>query len=226
MDDARRNVLLGLLGTGGALTASLLQSPAQAAEVSAAALTSSANRPRGGLSTSDVKTILNNAQSTANGTPSPLRTTGMTDRTTKMHIVVVDRTGAILGVRSMEDAWVGSLDIAIAKARTAAFFSSDENALTSRVIGRLSQAHDPDSGDGPAGGLWGIWASNQVGITGGPATRNGIITFPGGVALYKGGKLVGAIGVSGDGVDQDEAVAFGGSVGFLPTDDVAQLGYL
>jgi uncharacterized protein GlcG (DUF336 family) len=124
----------------------------------------------------------------------------------------------------MPDAWVGSEDIAIAKARTAAFFSSDENALTSRIIGVLSQAHNPD-GTGGAGPLWGIGNSNQIGTTGTQATRNGIITFPGGAALYKDGKLVGGIGVSGDGVDQDETVAFAGAAGFLPGPDVAKLGY-
>ena len=55
--------------------------------------------------------------------------------------------------------------------------------------------------------------------------RNGIITFPGGVALYKSGHLVGGVGVSGDGVDQDEAVAFAGAAGFLPGAGVAKLGY-
>jgi len=116
----------------------------------------------------------------------------------------------------MPDAWAGSVDIAIAKARTAAFFSNDENALTSRIIGDLSQ---------PGGSLWGIGDSNQIGITGGGEFRNGIITFPGGVALYKSGHLVGGVGVSGDGVDQDEAVAFAGAAGFLPGPSVAKLGY-
>ena len=88
----------------------------------------------------------------------------------------------------------------------------------------LSQTHNPD-GTGGAGPLWGIGDSNQVGISGSQATRNGIITFPGGVALYKNGRLVGGVGVSGDGVDQDEAVAFAGAAGFLPGPDVAQLGY-
>ena len=38
--------------------------------------------------------------------------------------------------------------------------------------------------------------------------RNGIQVFPGGVPIYRGGTLVGAIGVSGDGIDQDDMVAF------------------
>ena len=37
--------------------------------------------------------------------------------------------------------------------------------------------------------------------------RNGIQIFPGGMPLYRNGVLVGAVGVSGDGVDQDDMVA-------------------
>lgn len=47
-----------------------------------------------------------------------------------------------------------------------------------------------------------------------PSLPNGITIFPGGFPLYKGGVLVGAIGVSGDGVDQDDLIAFVGSMGF------------
>lgn len=53
----------------------------------------------------------------------------------------------------------------------------------------------------------------------GRTLANGLQIFPGGVPLYKNGVLVGAIGVSGDGIEQDDYVAFEGSVGFraLPT---------
>jgi uncharacterized protein GlcG (DUF336 family) len=168
--------------------------------------------------------IITQAVAGANATNSPLRSIAGTPRSTKMHIAVVARDGRLLRLYSMPDAWVGSIDIAIAKARTAAFFSSDENALTSRIVGVLSQAHNPD-GTGGAGPLWGIGNSNQIGISGSQEFRNGIITFPGGVALYKNGQLVAGVGVSGDGVDQDEAVAFAGAAGFLPGPGVAKLGY-
>jgi uncharacterized protein GlcG (DUF336 family) len=46
------------------------------------------------------------------------------------------------------------------------------------------------------------------------AIANGIQIFPGSVPLYKGGQLVGAIGISGDGVDQDDIIASMGSEGF------------
>jgi uncharacterized protein GlcG (DUF336 family) len=176
------------------------------------------------LSQSEIRTILQQGVAAAQQENSPLRSTPGNPRTTRMHIAVVLRDGRLLAVNSMPDAWVGSYDIAIAKARTAAFFSSDENALTSRIIGVLSQAHNPD-GSGGAGPLWGIWASNQVGISGSQQFRNGLITFPGGVPLYKNGKLVGGVGVSGDGVDQDENVAFGAADGFEPPANIAPLGY-
>jgi uncharacterized protein GlcG (DUF336 family) len=41
-----------------------------------------------------------------------------------------------------------------------------------------------------------------------PELANGIQIFPGGVPIYRGSELVGAVGVSGDGVDQDDLIAF------------------
>ncbi len=117
---------------------------------------------------------------------------------TRMHLIVVDRRGKVIGRRSMDDAWAGSISIANAKAFTAMSFSSNENALTSRAIGELSQ---------PGGPLWRIGNSN---------TDPGLIEFPGGLPLYKHGLLVGGVGVSGDGVDQDENVAEAAAKGFEP----------
>lgn len=59
--------------------------------------------------------------------------------------------------------------------------------------------------------LNGIPAPSCTGI---PSLPNGIQIFPGSVPLYKNGVLVGAIGISGDGVDQDDLIASAGSVGF------------
>jgi uncharacterized protein GlcG (DUF336 family) len=44
--------------------------------------------------------------------------------------------------------------------------------------------------------------------TGKPVLANGLQIFPGGFPIYRGGKLVGGIGVSGDGVDQDDMTGF------------------
>ena len=56
---------------------------------------------------------------------------------------------------------------------------------------------------------------------------NGLQIFPGSVPIYRGGTLIGAVGVSGDGVDQDDMIAFlgvhnagqslGGAIGNAPT---------
>lgn len=216
---SRRDVLAGLVGAG-VVEATLLATDASAQPASPTL----ARPARGGLTVQEIRRILDQGEAAANGTTSQLRTVNGNPQFTRMHIAVVARDGRFCGIRSMEDAWVGSEDIAIAKARTAAFFSSNQNALTSRTIGELSQAHGAD-GTGPAGPLWGIWASNQIGITGTAQTRNGLITFPGGVPLYKNGVLVGGVGVSGDGVDPDEIVAFAAAVGFEPPSNIARVGF-
>ena len=46
--------------------------------------------------------------------------------------------------------------------------------------------------------------------------QNGVVFFPGSTPLYKNGALVGGLGVSGDGVDQDDVVTFLSAQGFLP----------
>ncbi len=151
------------------------------------------------LNNDDVRTILAQSQAAAEKETSLLRVNTKGEaQSTRMHIIIVNRDGRIIGQTSMDDAWVGSISIAKAKAFTAAAFSSNQNALTTRTIGILSQ---------PGGPLWQIGNSN---------TAEGIIEFPGGLPLYKNNELVGAIGVSGDGVDQDENVAIGGAVGFEP----------
>ncbi len=48
-----------------------------------------------------------------------------------------------------------------------------------------------------------------------PDLPNGITIFPGGFPLYRNGVLIGAIGVSGDGVDQDDLISASGTVNFL-----------
>ncbi|MEX0653845.1 MAG: heme-binding protein [Phycisphaeraceae bacterium] len=154
------------------------------------------------LSEAEIQQVLDQAEQAARQQPSLLRVneTGEPQHT-RMHIFVVDRQGSVVGRRSMPDAWGGSVAIANAKAYTAAAFSSDQNALTTRSVGELSQ---------PEGPLW------QIGNSNANQGKPGLIEFPGGVPLYKDGQLVGAIGVSGDGVEEDENVARAGAAGFEP----------
>ena len=105
---------------------------------------------------------------------------------TQMCIAVVDSGADLKAFVRMDDAWVGSVDIAIKKAKTACFFG-----MNTGQIGELSQ---------PGGPLYGIEHSN-----------NGLITFPGGVPIVdENGVLIGAIGVSGSSVENDHQVAKAG----------------
>jgi len=106
---------------------------------------------------------------------------------TKMDVAVVDAGGNLKAFARMDGAWLGSIDIATTKARTARYFD-----LPSEELGALSQ---------PGGPLYGIEVSN-----------GGLITFPGGLPLKaEDGTVIGAIGVSGSTVENDRAVAAAGA---------------
>jgi uncharacterized protein GlcG (DUF336 family) len=49
-----------------------------------------------------------------------------------------------------------------------------------------------------------------------PELKNGAQIFAGAVPLYSGSTLIGAIGVSGDGIEQDDLIAAAGAQGFAP----------
>jgi len=105
----------------------------------------------------------------------------------RMDVAVVDAGGNLKAFARMDGAWLGSIDIAIRKARTARFFDMPTGA-----IGQLSQ---------PGGPLYNIEVSN-----------GGLITFPGGLPLKNaGGEVIGGIGVSGSTVENDHAVAEAGA---------------
>ena len=48
--------------------------------------------------------------------------------------------------------------------------------------------------------------------------RNGIQIFAGGLPIYRGSTLIGAVGVSGDGIDQDDMIAAAGANTFAPAE--------
>ncbi|MDX9975421.1 MAG: heme-binding protein [FCB group bacterium] len=105
---------------------------------------------------------------------------------TKMDIAVVDAGGNLKAFVRMDGAWLGSIDIAQKKARTARYFD-----MPTGEIGKLSQ---------PGGPLYQIEGSND-----------GLITFPGGLPLKNAsGEIIGAIGVSGSTVENDHTVAQAG----------------
>ncbi len=107
-----------------------------------------------------------------------------------MNIAIVDGGANLKAFHRMDNAWLGSVDISIKKAKTARFFDMESGA-----IGQLSQ---------PGGPLYQIEVSN-----------GGLISFPGGIPIKNSnGEIVGAIGVSGGAVEQDREVAQAGVAAF------------
>ncbi len=205
------------------------------------------------------------------------------DSRAQVSISVVDTRGVALGLVRSPDAPVFGIDVALQKARTAAFFSGSHAAadlaavttasgapdanvrdyvarvnsflgsgdfltgkygVSDRAIGNLARPYFPDGQAGTANGPLSrpiasfspfstglqsaLIVQNLVQLLGGgsparcsflPDTpgggnrlQNGMQIFPGSVPIYRGGTLVGAIGVSGDGIDQDDMISFLGTV--------------
>ena len=217
------------------------------------------------LTASEVGTIITQAAQQANITRAAIRQPlGSNARVT---IAVVDTAGVVLGVFRQQDAPVFGFDVAVQKARTAAFVSGANAAtalraagfgsyvdraaadglrfdgafaFTDRANGFLHRPFFPDgindTAPGPFSTALPAWSPFNVGLqldlvrtnflaslvgpavpcTSIPALPNGIQIFPGSVPLYKNGVLVGAIGISGDGVDQDDLIGAAGANGFSP----------
>jgi uncharacterized protein GlcG (DUF336 family) len=123
----------------------------------------------------------------------------------------------VLGTFRTGEATLFSWDVAAQKARTAVGFSKNGNttAVSSRTVGFLAQSNYPpgidSNGPGPYNGLQEMLSMAPPN----PNFPNGITIFPGGFPLYRNGQLIGAIGVSGDGVDQDDIVGASGTHDFL-----------
>ena len=105
----------------------------------------------------------------------------------KMNIAIVDGGANLKAFRRMDGAWLGSIDIACKKAKTARLFD-----MPTGSIGEISQ---------PGESLYNIEHSND-----------GLMTFPGGLpVLNEHGVVIGAIGVSGSTVENDQMVAQAGA---------------
>jgi uncharacterized protein GlcG (DUF336 family) len=146
----------------------------------------------------------------------------------RMWSAIVDRNGVLCSVFKIGDAWPGSRAISIAKANTANSFSNDKLALSTANLYAATQ---------PGGSLYGLNNSNPFNPDFLPLDKGigkvpgGIITFGGGVALYRGGKVIGGLGVSGDSACADHVIAYRmrrlagldgipGGVGFAGKDNI------
>lgn len=231
----------------------------------------------GGITQAEADQLLHSALDIANRARAQIRQP--LGSPAQVSITVVDLAGDVLGLVRTPDAPLFGLDVALQKARTAAFFSrttaaadlnslppaiyisglvgpttpspitsyvdasktffgntlmfADGTAFSARAIGNIHRPTFPDgiaaSPNGPLSKSIASWSPFNtglqldlvynklvlsvaagdltVGCTGLPALKNGIQIFPGAVPIYRGTQLVGAIGVSGDGVDQDDMVA-------------------
>jgi uncharacterized protein GlcG (DUF336 family) len=104
-----------------------------------------------------------------------------------MDIAVVDAGNNLVAFQRMDGAWLGSINIAMNKAYTARAFD-----METKTLAPLCQPGQP---------LFGIHASNE----------GHLIIFPGGVPLKDGDTVIGAIGVSGSTVENDQIVAEAGA---------------
>jgi uncharacterized protein GlcG (DUF336 family) len=107
-----------------------------------------------------------------------------------MNIAVVDAGGNLLAFERMENAWLGSIDIAQKKAFTSRAFD-----ITTQDLGKNSQSGDQ---------FFGIHASND----------GKVMIFAGGIPIKQDGQVIGAVGVSGGSGEQDHAVAAAGAAAF------------
>ncbi|KAJ9665276.1 hypothetical protein H2201_004568 [Coniosporium apollinis] len=104
-----------------------------------------------------------------------------------INVAVTDPAGLLLAFLRTDNAYLGSIDIAIKKARTVSLFNG---AITTGAWYNLTQ---------PGQSLYAIQETN-----------GGLIVFGGGVPCYVDGYFVGSVGVSGGTTDEDVQIATAG----------------
>jgi uncharacterized protein GlcG (DUF336 family) len=172
------------------------------------------------LTQADVASIISQGVSTADLTRAVIRLPS--GSRARMTIAVSDLDGTILALHRMPDATVFSIDVAVAKARNVIYFSGagtadlpgipTGTAVTNRTIGFAAQPlFPPGINNSTMGPFFNLFLNDFAhpctqGSQPVNANQNGVVFFPGSLPLYKNGVLVGGLGVSGDGVDQDDYV--------------------
>ncbi|HXU44037.1 MAG TPA: heme-binding protein [Thermoanaerobaculia bacterium] len=184
------------------------------------------------LSAAEVSRIVGQAVAAANRTRAAIRLPA--GSRTRMTIAVADLDGRILALYRMRDGTVFSIDVAVAKARNVVYLSGPSAearldmpgvaglAVSNRTVDFTTQHLYPPGIDGSGPGPFLALFQNDLahpcsqGSQPPNPNQNGIVFFAGSVPLYKGSTLAGGLGVSGDGVEQDDYVSFRGAEGFLP----------
>ena len=195
------------------------------------------------LTAAEVRSIVENAVAQAQQARSAVRLPNGT-AVSVVH-AITDTNGELIGLFRQPDALPDAIDVCPAKARTSVYASSPNinpldtldnpatgvvlgeafppgTAITGRAIGFGAQPFFPsginNSQPGPFFELFGFDQANPCtqGRQAKNANQNGIVFFPGSAPLYRNGVMVGGLGVSGDGVEQDDYVTAAGAQGFEP----------
>ena len=137
----------------------------------------------------------------------------------RMVIAVADVDGTIVALYRMPDATIFSVDVAVSKARNMVAFGNNFPPLpagtfvTARTVGFGAQPLYPPGISAPPGPWFSLFLSNLANpCLGG----TGITFFAGSTPLVRGGVLVGGLGVSGDGIEQDDYVTYQAAGDLLP----------
>src|SRR3954468_475283 len=115
----------------------------------------------------------------------------------RVYICVVDPSGEVVAMRRTHGAQVASARVAVDKARTAAIFVRPSREMEEQVS------------DGRIGAL----------------ALHGAACLTGGIPLKIGDEVVGAVGVSGERPDEDEAIALAGAAVAFTIDEAPALTY-
>src|SRR5207247_4684167 len=190
----------------------------------------------GGLTQPDVQTIVSQAVAQALKTRAAIRLPPT--RPAKMVIAVADLDGKIIGLFRMPDATIFSIDVAVSKARNTVYFSGPNlvpadlpgvpvgTAVSARTISFGAQPLFPpgieNSGPGPFFDLYkkDVGRACRQGSQPANIHQSGVVFFPGSTPLYRNGSLIGGLGVSGDGVAQDDLITAAGATGYAPPEAI------
>ncbi|HEX5230205.1 MAG TPA: heme-binding protein [Bryobacteraceae bacterium] len=186
--------------------------------------------PIGGLTQDEVQRIIDTAVAEANQTRAVIRLP--VGSRARFVIAVADLDGTVIALHRMPDATIFSIDVAVAKSRNVIFFSGPDRkaddlpgvpmgtAVTNRTLGFGGQPIYPPGVTGSAPGpFFSLYQFDTLhpctqGSQAANPNQNGIVFFPGALPLYKNGVMVGGLGISGDGVDQDDFVTAAAGAGF------------
>ncbi|MBE9586445.1 heme-binding protein [Mucilaginibacter sp. JRF] len=102
------------------------------------------------------------------------------------NITILDKAGYLKAFQRMDDAFLGSIDVAMGKAKTAMLFR-----MNSEAVGEFLD---------PANKAYGL-----------QNTSGGLVAFKGGMPVTSNNEIIAYIGVSGGSPDQDFEIAAAGS---------------